>query len=72
MPCGSEVKMLMPYFLTDFMSQHRRDGSNCDVALMEDTILQNKEATLDTDLSPTDENTYHIMMRSKQHSSSKS
>jgi hypothetical protein len=58
-------------FLTDFMGQHRRVGSNSDVTWMEDmedTVLQNKEATLETDLSPA-ENTYHIMVRSKQHSS---
>jgi hypothetical protein len=58
--------------LTDFMGQHRRVGSNYDVTLMEDTVLQNKEATLETDLSPADENTYRITMRSKEHSSSKS
>jgi hypothetical protein len=40
-------------FLTDFMGPHRRVGSNSDVTLMEDiedTVLQNKEATLETDL----------------------
>jgi hypothetical protein len=39
--------------LTDFMGQHRRVGNNSDVTLMEDmedTVLQNKEATLETDL----------------------
>jgi hypothetical protein len=49
-----------------------RVESNSEVALMEDTVLQNKGATLETDLSPADENTSHIMTRSKQHSSSKS
>jgi len=46
-------------FLTYFIGQHRI-GSNSDVTLtedMEDTVLQNNETTLETDLSPADENT---------------
>lgn len=44
-------------FLTDFTGHHRRVGSNSDVTLMEDTVLQTKETTLETDLSPADGNT---------------
>jgi hypothetical protein len=80
MPCSSEVKKEHYLadaisFLTDFMGQHKRVGSNSGWTFMEDmedTVLHNKEATQETDLSPADENTYHIILRSKQHSSSKS